>query len=231
MKRFPTRRPPKQKLLVFARVPELGRVKTRLARELGAGRALAVYEAMLRDVLRSIGRSDGEIDIEVMWTGGEDVDRSALRHAFGDHAVSMQAGTTLGDRVAIAISERIFFHAAEKVIAIGTDDPALSRHDIEHAFDLLDCCDWVVGPAADGGYYLIGCRGEAFDSSVFLDIEWGSPSVFETTMRRIRALAENVATLPLRRDIDVPEDLRRYPPALLTGSALGAVLEEWGWIE
>lgn len=231
MKPFATRRPPKQKLLVFARVPELGRVKTRIARELGPERALAIYEAMLRDVLRAVGESDDGIDIEVMWTGSENVDRIALNEAFGNHAVSMQAGKTLGDRVAIAISERIFFHGAEKVIVIGTDDPALTRCDIEHAFDLLDCCDWVVGPAADGGYYLVGCRAGAYDSSVFLDIEWGTTTVFDTTMRRIRALAENVATLPQRRDIDVPEDLRNYPSALLSGSALEAVLEEWGWIE
>lgn len=229
MKRFATRRPPKQKLLLFARVPELGRVKTRLARELGDERALALHEAMLRDVLRSIGPSDEEIDVEVMWTGTESVGGDTLRRAFGDHVVSMQTGATLGDRLAIAISERIFFQGAKKVIVIGTDDPSISRRHIEDAFHLLDCCEWVVGPAVDGGYYLIGCRAAAYDSAAFQDIPWGAAEVFEMTMQRIRGLSETVATLPERRDIDVAEDLRSYPAELLSGSAVATVLEQWGW--
>src|SRR5262249_39811507 len=64
---FTTTRPPARRLLVFARIPELGRVKTRLGESIGADRALAVYQAMLRDLLRSIGTSDASLEIEILW--------------------------------------------------------------------------------------------------------------------------------------------------------------------
>jgi hypothetical protein len=122
----------------------------------------------------------------------------------------MQTGTTLGDRLAMAFSERFFFQATQKIIAIGVDDPRLSRETVDHAFALLDSCEWVLGPATDGGYYLIGCRAGAFDTSVFVDIEWGSEKVLATTQERIRALGSTVAMLPMRSDIDTAEDLERY---------------------
>jgi glycosyltransferase A (GT-A) superfamily protein (DUF2064 family) len=81
---------------------------------------------------------------------------------------------------------------------------------IEHAFDLLESCEWVVGPAADGGYYLIGCRALAFDPDIFRGIDWGTSSVLETTRRRIGAIGRTIALLPERYDIDTAADLERY---------------------
>ena len=68
----------------------------------------------------------------------------------------------------------------------------------------------MIGPATDGGYYLIGCRAAAFDSSVFAGIEWGTENVFATTVDKIRDVGGCVATLPERSDIDTAEDLERY---------------------
>jgi uncharacterized protein len=206
----PTVPPAPQRLLVFARLPELGVVKTRLAATIGAERALAVYRAMLRDLLGSIGSSSAETEIEILWAPTAAANSASLREAFGNHTLAMQTGTTLGDRLAMAFSERFFFHRTEKIIAIGADDPLLSREIIDHAFALLDSCDWVVGPATDGGYYLIGCRAAAFDTSIFKDIEWGTSTVYSTTMARIAAWGSTVAVLPERRDIDNEEDLREY---------------------
>ncbi|HEX6179204.1 MAG TPA: TIGR04282 family arsenosugar biosynthesis glycosyltransferase [Thermoanaerobaculia bacterium] len=202
--------PPRQRLLVFARVPELGAVKTRLASEIGDERALAVYRAMLRDVLGSIGRSDQETEIEVMWAPTAIASGTTLRDAFGDHAVAMQTGTTLGDRLSMAFSERFFFHRTEKIVAIGVDEPTLTRETIDHAFGLLDSCDWVIGPATDGGYYLIGCRAAAFDTTIFRDIAWGTSSVYAATIDRINKWGSTVAILPYRRDIDTAADLAAY---------------------
>src|SRR5207245_1792315 len=134
---FATIRPPGQRLLVFARLPELGKVKTRLGESIGAERALAVYEAMLRDLLRSIGGSNEETEIEVLWAPTAAATGEALRRAFGNHPLAMQTGANLGDRLAMAFSERFFFHRAQKVIAIGVDDPRLSREMIDDAFALL----------------------------------------------------------------------------------------------
>ena len=223
---FATTFPPPQRLLVFARLPELGRVKTRLAASIGDERALAVYRAMLQDLLAGIGSGSPEMEIECMWAPSEHANGAALRAAFGGHSVAMQTGDTLGDRLAMAFSERFFFHRTMKIIAIGVDDPALSRETIDHAFSLLDSVEWIVGPADDGGYYLIGCRAAAFDTEVFQGIEWGTSSVLASTLAKVRERNATVALLPRRLDIDEEKDLHAYQPA--EKGALAMLLEGWG---
>ena len=220
--------PPPKRLLVFARLPELGKVKTRLAKSVGDEKALAVYEAMLQDVLASIGDSTEDMEIEVMWAPTENANGDSLQRAFGERNLAMQTGETLGDRIGMAFSERFFFHRTQTIIAIGVDDPRLTRTAIDHAFSLLESCEWVIGPASDGGYYLIGCRAAAFDASLFRDIEWGSDSVLQTTIKRIRERENCLAVLPLSHDIDVEEDLRRFASENGEG-ALPALLKAWGW--
>ncbi len=212
---FPTVPPPPDRLLVFARLPESGRVKTRLAAQIGADRALAVYESMLRDLIASIGSSTPELEIEFLWPPTPNATGDALRRAFAHHAVAMQTGATLGDRLAMAFSERFFFHRTQKIVVIGVDDPLLPRELIDHAFALLDSCEYVIGPAEDGGYYLLGCRAMSFEPSVFQDIAWGTASVLSTTISRIAATGRTLALLPERFDIDTAEDLERY--ARVTG--------------
>ena len=208
MRTFPTRMRSRRRLLVFARLPQEGRVKTRLAQSLGGDAALAVYKAMLVDVLARLEPLRSSISIEILWTAEGEVSGTELREHFGDHELSRQAGETLGERLQMAFSERIFFHEAETVIAVGVDEPALTAADVSNAFDLLESCEWVVGPAMDGGYWLIGCRGGAFRSSVFRDIPWGTSDVLESTLAAIRAMKRTLALLPQRRDVDDLEDLR-----------------------
>jgi rSAM/selenodomain-associated transferase 1 len=226
---FATTHPPAQRLLVFARLPELGKVKTRLDESIGAEKALAVYEAMLRDLLRSIGTSTPETEIEIAWVPTASASGEILRRAFGQHSLAMQTGTDLGDRLAMAFSERFFFHRTQKIIAIGVDDPRLTREIIDHAFALLDSCEWVVGPADDGGYYLIGCRAAVFNPDIFRDMPWGSDSVLQLTLQRIREWQSTVAILPPRYDIDVLEDLQRFAEETRDSDGeLARLLREWG---
>lgn len=222
---FATVPPPAQRLLVFARLPERGKVKTRLAADIGDERALAVYEAMLRDLIANIGEPTSETDIEFLWAPTALANGEALRGAFGDHHVAMQTGDALGERLAMAMSERFFFHKTQKIVVIGADDPGLDRPLIDHAFALLDSCEYVLGPAADGGYYLIGCRALAFDSTVFQDIEWGTSGVLDATLAKIAALERTVALLPERYDIDTAADLERYAAEERDGE-LGRLLRE-----
>ena len=205
---FETIAPPPKRLLVFARLPERGAVKTRLAAEIGDDRALTVYSAMLRDALVAIGESNDDTEVEVMWAPTEAAGGDALTKAFGARSLAMQTGDTLGDRLSMAFSERFFFHRTDRIIAVGVDDPTIPRPLIDTAFELLESSDWVVGPARDGGYYLIGCRGPAFDNDAFQDIAWGTPSVFSSTVKKIRASERNVAILPMRSDIDTAADLQ-----------------------
>ena len=104
---------------------------------------------MLRDLLAAIGESSGDLEIEIAWAPTESANGETLRSAFGAHTLVMQAGSNLGDRLSMAFSERFFFHRTQKVIAIGVDDPRLSREIVDHAFGLLESCEWVIGPAKD----------------------------------------------------------------------------------
>jgi glycosyltransferase A (GT-A) superfamily protein (DUF2064 family) len=165
---------------------------------------------MLRDLLASIGRSTADTDVEIVWAPTESVDGGALQRAFPGYSLAMQTGATLGDRLTMAFSERFFFQRTEKIIAIGVDDPRLTREFVDHAFGLLDSCEWVIGPASDGGYYLIGCRAAAFDSSIFAGIEWGTDSVLRATLNKIEEADRTLAVLPTHSDIDVVDDLRRF---------------------
>jgi len=223
---FPTVPPPPQRLLVFARLPERGKVKTRLAADIGDERALALYEAMLRDLIAGLGPSTPETEIEFLWPPTQAANGSLLRRAFAHHTVAMQTGRDLTDRLSMAFSERFFFHRTEKIIAIGADDPSIERTLIDEAFALLDSCEYVVGPATDGGYYLIGCRAMSFDPAVFTSIEWGSPTVFAATRERIAAMNRTVAILPERFDLDTGADVERYL-AEGAGGDVGALLREW----
>jgi rSAM/selenodomain-associated transferase 1 len=197
----------------------MGRVKTRLAASIGDEQALAAYQTMLRDLLASIGDVSAETEIEILWAPTESADGAALTRAFGDFPMAMQTGATLSERLSMAFSERFFFHATKKIIAIGVDDPSLPRMLIDSAFALLDSCEWVIGPAEDGGYYLIGCRAASFDPTVFENVAWGTSSVFATTLGKIRGLNNSLAVLPIRWDVDLVEDWERYRKKLSTDGA------------
>lgn len=208
METFPTRLRPRHRLLVFARLPQTGRVKTRLAADLGDEAALAIYRAMLRDLLERLTPLRDEISIEILWTADPPFSSGELRSSFGEYELSRQAGEGLGERLQMAFAERFFFHEASRAIAIGVDDPAVDADLLRHAFALLESCEWVAGPASDGGYWLIGCRADAFRSAAFRDIPWGTDRVMQTTLERLRTMKRTVAILPERCDVDLLADLR-----------------------
>src|ERR1044071_5929953 len=101
---FETIPPPPSRLLVFARLPERGKVKTRLARDLGDDRTLALYDAMLRDLFANLGTPTAGLEIEVLWAPTESANGDALAEAFPGYALAMQSGDTLGDRLCMAFS-------------------------------------------------------------------------------------------------------------------------------
>jgi rSAM/selenodomain-associated transferase 1 len=179
---------------VFARLPELGRVKTRLAAEIGRERASPSTKRCCATSSHPLTVIAGNRD-RVPLAPTPAANGAALRRAFAQHAVAMQTGATLGDRLSMAFSERFFFHRTEKIVAIGVDDPLLPREIIDHAFAILDSVEYIVGPAEDGGYYLFGCRALSFEPSVFQDIAWGTSSVLSTTISRIATTGRTMALL------------------------------------
>lgn len=195
---------------MFAKKPEPGRVKTRLAAELGESLAVEIADAMLRDALALWG-SDRFVE------GGRRVVVFDPPHAgpwFDEItpaalALQAQAEGDLGARMS-AFFQGEFEDGAAKVIVVGTDSPTLDPNFVISAFLLLDQKDVVLAPAMDGGYVLVGCR--RFVPQLFQDIAWSTPAVLDQTTRAIEACGATLALLPPWYDVDDTESW-----AMLTG--------------
>ncbi len=194
----------RQRLIVFARYPEPGTTKTRLIPALGEQGAADLQRQMNHhtlNVARQWARLAGR-HVEVRYAGG---DATRMGQAFGDDLSYVDQGTgDLGDRLIHAFQHG-HDDACDAVIAIGTDCPQLDTATIAHAFDALQDHDVVLGPASDGGYYLIGMRRP--HAGLFDDIDWSTDRVLAQTRQRIDQLGLSLATLPTLDDVDEPADL------------------------
>jgi hypothetical protein len=195
-------------LVVFAKVPEKGGVKTRLETHFTRDQALAIYEAMLRDVLDLAVRLQPQFaEVSIYWAS-----RSAetlpekLVAAHPTLAHFRQRGEDLGMRMYHAIEES-FFRGNKKVILIGCDSPTLPPSFLLQAVDELDTATIVFGPSEDGGYYLIGAS--SLVKAAFEGLPWGSSEVLARSVELMQSLGLRTALLPVWYDIDRPEDLER----------------------
>ena len=191
------------RLLIFCKAPKPGKVKTRLSPELSGEEAAALYEASLRDVVALAARERAAVEL---WC---DSARSA-RH-FKDEGllpVFTQCRGTLGDRQRDAF-ERTFAAGAERVVIIGSDSPTMPESHLHAALDDLHDAPGVVGPARDGGYYLIGLHKNVWPGAraLFDDIEWSTGHVFTQLLHRAATLQLELRVLPGWYDFDVPADL------------------------
>ena len=181
---------------IFARWPEAGKAKTRLIPALGAEGAASLYRRMLENTVAEARSS--ALPVELRVTGAP-----CARFAdwLGtDISVREQGDGDLGARMA---------RVAAPAIVIGSDCPALDASLLRRAAQALVTTPAVIGPAFDGGYYLIGfLRAMPF---LFHDMRWSTPGVFDETMRRFDRHRIAPAVLPRLRDIDTPDDLSAYP--------------------
>jgi rSAM/selenodomain-associated transferase 1 len=192
-------------LIVFARAPEVGRVKTRLAAEVGDSTALAIYRRLAEQVLSAV-QSDGRYSITVAYAPGSA--RRAMREWLGTSvALRPQSGGDLGARMTGVIVDAISA-GAERVVVIGTDCPDVNADVVEGAFDRLAGADLVLGPATDGGYYLIGMS--RLHPALFEEVPWSSPDTLRITLELARAAGLSIALLEERRDIDTAADWRAW---------------------
>ena len=190
-------------LVVFVKHPTPGAVKTRLVPALGAETAAALYRALVEHVLAATSPQRGEYERLVFFAPQQAT--QAMRRWLVGVQLRHQAGEGLGERLTDAVA-RAFRRGAGRVAVIGSDAPWLTRADVTAAFAALDAADVVLGPAEDGGYYLLALR--APQPSLFEGIAWSSPRVLEQTLARARAAGLGVARLASRRDLDTLEDLR-----------------------
>jgi uncharacterized protein len=188
-------------LLIFIKNPVLGKVKTRLAATLGAEQALAIYHELLRhtretslqiDAVRFLCYSES-IDLDDDWSAD-------------DFSKKIQHGDDLGARMAHAFETAL--NTSSKVVIIGSDCPLLEPAHLALAFEKLEEYSFVIGPALDGGYYLLGMRN--FFPTLFHDMTWSNDSVFTNTLERIERLEQSYFLLPPLPDVDTEADWNQY---------------------
>lgn len=186
------------RVVAFARFPVAGMCKTRLIPAVGAEGAAAIHTKLVEICVAAM-RGSG-LSIELHTTGAEAL---AFREWLGgDIAFIDQGEGDLGDRLARAA-------APYPVIFIGSDAPDLDADRLIAAATALANAPAVIGPAEDGGYYLLGLNAPA--PWLFTDMGWGTETVFEETMRRFAAHGIAPVVLEPLADVDRPEDLARWP--------------------
>src|SRR4030042_6372568 len=193
-------------VIMFVRAPEKGKVKTRLAKRLGETKSLEFYRAIVEHLI-SILESSG-YPIRIHYHPPERHEQVS-RWIGSRFAYLPQEGATLGERMANAF-RRSFTDGFGRVLLIGCDIPELSERILHASFLALDRHDTVIGPSADGGYYLIGFRSGSFSAEAFKDMAWGKDSVFCKTMAVFKKKGYSVHILPKLHDIDVFEDLMSF---------------------
>jgi uncharacterized protein len=193
-------------VLLFARCPEPGVVKTRLAGGIGNRRAAEVYCSMVRDSIEIVKQSGLALRI-CYWPPEKE---EQIREACGyEYSYVSQRGSDLSQRLLNAFG-CVFDEGFEYAIALGSDSPDLPAAVLADAGLQLTNTDAVLGPAADGGYYLIGFSRKSFSTAVFEGIEWSSSKVLSQTLSRLEEHNRAVSLLPLWYDIDTIDDLRDF---------------------
>lgn len=188
----------KNTIIIFQKNPEPGKVKTRLAATVGNDNALKIYNILIEHTHSVVGQV------------------SAKKHLFFSNFIEnddkwavydkkVQKGDDLGLRMFNAISE-VKKEGAERIVVLGTDCYELNAEHINQAFSQLETNDYCIGPALDGGYYLIGTNSP--DEGVFLGKEWSTETVFEEAKSNIHAIGKTMGVLESLSDVDYEEDLK-----------------------
>lgn len=192
-------------LLIFIKNPIPGKVKTRLAADVGTDRALSIYLSLLAHTRE---QSAGlRADRLLFYSDHIDQQDEWPEKLFEK---KIQEGDDLGERMSRAFQQA--FERADSAVIIGSDCPGLTTSLLERAFEALETHDFVIGPALDGGYYLLGMR--SYQAAVFAGIQWSTDEVFPQTMLRIGELNASCAQLPALSDVDYLEDWEKWESAM-----------------
>lgn len=194
---------PTPHLIIFTRYPEVEKTKTRLIPSLGAKGAADLHRTLTEQTLRTVKplQHQANIRITIYFTGGSsDLMQAWLGTGF---KYCLQGDGDLGQKMQQAILNT-FNQGASQVIVIGTDCPGLTAEILTAAFQALENCDLVIGPAQDGGYYLLGLDHSM--PELFTHIDWGTEWVLAQTQAAIAPKNYKIHYLPILRDVDRPED-------------------------
>ena len=193
--------PAERAVLVFVRAPEAGRAKTRLAAALGPEAALRVYVRLAEHTLREARASGAAVRVHFTPPGAE----AAVRDWLGEGADYLPQGEGgLGERMERAFREA-FRAGYGRVVIVGSDLPGLSAGLLRRALEGLEAREAVLGPARDGGYYLLGLRRVV--PGLFTGVPWSTGEVFARTLERLREAGIEPALLEELADVDEADDL------------------------
>jgi uncharacterized protein len=192
-----------QKLIVFLKVPRPGQVKTRLAATLGEAEACAAYRRLVVTLLRQLAALE---NVELCFAPN-DAGSEIVGWAQPTWRLTAQGSGDLGSRLNQAF-RRAFDEGTQRVVVIGSDCPEVSVSDIQEAWTALSSHDVVLGPATDGGYWLIGLRTHC--PELFADVPWSTNGVLRVTLERSRAAGLRTHLLRELTDVDTEADWRRF---------------------
>ena len=208
-------------LVIMAKAPRPGAVKTRLASRLSPAAVTAFYCCLLDDTL-ALARSLGDVEVAIMCPAS---DANELAQLAGNQASVV---AQKGEGLAAGLTS-VFAHFAEgrqrRIIAFNSDSPHLPRSVLEDAFETLSAHDVVVGPTHDGGYYLVGAK--ASHPTLFAHDGMGTTSALERLLSRARALELSVGFAAPFYDIDVADDLTRLAAELRLAPARAPRTAQW----
>jgi len=193
-------------ILFFVRYPEKGRVKTRLETHLDQDKILSLYQCFVEDILATLHRMEYPVSV-CYWPPERVVDLQAWLGS--SLAYCPQKGEDIGQRMQNAFTNA-FANGVDQAILIGSDFPDLEPVILDQAFDALSQNDVTLGPAVDGGYYLIGFNRHTFLKDIFTGISWGTGQVLGETLKKIKHAGMKVHLLPEWRDIDTFDDLKQF---------------------
>lgn len=199
---------PAPRLIMFARYPEPGKAKTRLIPALGGDGAATVHKRLTERTTAQMRKS--ALAIEIRFTGADASDFESWLGADLDYVAQRDAALPRGDPEGGDLGARLLDAAKEPpVILVGADCPDLQAGHLARAADALTTHDVAIGPAGDGGYWLIGLATR--HDWLFTGMKWGTDTVLPETLRRLADRNVAPARLPTLADCDRPEDLPRWP--------------------
>lgn len=194
----------KNALVLFAKAPVAGMAKTRLQPHIPPGNSARLQEALIKDSISKMDQVD-KVEKFIYFYPAEQIEMfEKLTGNLPFHLVR-QNGADLGEKMENAF-KHLFEQGFLKVVITGVDSPTLPLEYITEAFTKLDRSELVIGPAEDGGYYLIGIKGKVLP--LFSGVEWGSGNVLSQTEKLIKKHNIKPTLLPLHYDVDTIDDLR-----------------------
>jgi uncharacterized protein len=195
------------RLLVYGKAPEAGRVKTRLTPPLPPDEAASVYEACLRDVIALCARERARVEL---WYHADGRADDYFAREFPHLTLQRQSTGDLGAKMKDSFA-RSFADGAQHVMIIGSDVPTLPESIINAALDDVRDAELVIGPTLDGGYYLVGLNAQAWPraQTLFDDIAWSTDAVFRLTAAKAESAGLDTRVLPGWYDVDTIEYLRQ----------------------